>query len=474
MSGYKIWGVTHRSGVGAEASDGTGAKELDDALYEIVTLPRDDFAPQYAHYTQYGDMKQIKRQKWSEPYAALGIDGGFEHEDPATGQSDKKENLEYEIEYAVFEPTNVPPNTKLLTLFMVHGVPVNMMNVAHVARIMGNCVRVVIFSMLGMGESSQPVNFNPTRTSDVRSGDWYWRWANHAVIADHLFRGLAAANPDWQLSGENKGAFIGEDWGAAISQLHLDRFGNNEDNIIGAYGIGSGIQLTGYWVQHIGALRAFAELPYRTKQGKLDPTFYIQGISFGLTYTSLIETMFNRTDKIHDQATMQLLQDTYVRTESYDDPSKSPATTQYRFHNIRVLAQQATVSLGLGQLMPRHSQKNPGGLRISQWRRPLLWYHGRDDKMMRFQQGALWSEMMQQVAEAQGRETSVVEVHQIQDAGHFASSDQPEITAETIVNFLKRHFRPTRFATAVLGYQTKTRRDTSPVLKRFAKLRGQN
>ena len=52
---------------------------------------------------------------------------------------------------------------------------------------------------------------------------------------------------------------------------------------------------------------------------------------------------------VHNQYSWARLQEPYVDTGAYSDPSRSPATTKYRAHNIRVLAQHAAHLLGKGQ-----------------------------------------------------------------------------------------------------------------------------
>ncbi|KKL11873.1 hypothetical protein LCGC14_2541430, partial [marine sediment metagenome] len=191
---------------------------------------------------------------------------------------------------------------------------------------------------------------------------WYWSWKLHAKMFKRMIHDLFP----------NKHVFFGaNDWGAGVVQSFITRY----NNMLSGASINSPIALNGYWVQHIGSLHALTKMPYPS------PTFDVEAIRFIGTFTMLLETMFHRTAKIHNQYTMSPLQEPYVEI-SYGDVTKNPSNTIYNSHAVRVLAEQASVILGNGELLPYDKTENPNGLRFTQWNVPILMLWGKNDKMM--------------------------------------------------------------------------------------------
>ena len=100
------------------------------------------------------------------------------------------------------------------------------------------------------------------------------------------------------------------------------------------------------------------------------------------TLTTLLETMFHKTHYHQNQYTMAHLQNPYVETYAYGNPNKNPSNTIYDEHAVRVLAEQASVLLVDGVLLPYHPDENFRGTKFSQCNVPILMSWGKYDKMM--------------------------------------------------------------------------------------------
>ena len=353
--------------------------DVDAFFFDAFNTEPDWTAADRLHPSMYGDYVVLKDVYWEGSYAELlpnhrRVRWSFDH-GPTKGSSDR-----FRIAYDVWMPKSVAvadPSSKLSSdrmrasliagdisipnlarnrvsvIVLTHGVPVNRREWYAVARILSRFYVVVTVDLLGMGDSSMPLDFVD------RDDKSMWSWGVHARVFQMLFRDLFP-------EGGALPFFGGNDWGVAPIQLTLER---SSHTIRGA-NMNSGVYLNGYWVQHIGALRALSLMPYPSDM------FTVSAVAWIGQFTALLETMFHRTDEIHNQYTMAPLQQPYVEVEAYWNVDKNPANTVYKAHAIRVLAQQASYILGNGQLLPYHRNKNPRGMHISRWDAPILMMHG--------------------------------------------------------------------------------------------------
>ncbi len=412
-----------------------------DFLFDTFNSARIRTKPRFMDITMYGEYVADELKFWSTTYKNIGITKSFVYEDG-------KLHDELKIAYSIFKPKNI---TKLIpTIILFHGVPVNRREWYDVAILLSRFMRVVTIDLLGMGDSSKPLDFEDD------NGNSYWNWGNHASIYKHMIENFKISNPNWFINGK---LFMGaNDWGAGIVQKYVEMYGN--EDLHGAL-IASAISLDGYWVQHIGSLKALKDLPYPSD------TFNIETVRFQGVLTSLLETMFHRTSDIQNQYSMALLQDPYVEI-SYSDVNKNPDNTIYKSHSVRVLAQQASYSLGNGELLPYHSIKNPNGILFTKYNIPILMLWGKNDKMMPEGQAQKFSNIfhvVNYIRRINGISSNLTfRKRIIKDAGHFAASDQPEIFSDNVIHWIRDIIGPEHMNTAYVGITEIARQDEEHVI----------
>lgn len=421
--------------------------KIDDFLFDTFNSERIRTKPRFLNISLYGDYVADELEFWEINYADIGLNKSFIDEDGKMHDSLK-------IAYSTFEPENI--TKKIPTIILFHGVPVNRREWYDVAILLSRFMRVVTVDLLGMGDSSKPLDFE----SD--DGHSYWKWGVHASIYNHMINDFKISKPDWFIDGK---IFMGaNDWGTGMVQKYVEMFG--EEDLHGAL-IASAISLDGYWVQHIGSLKALKDLPYPSD------TFAVESVRFQGVLTSLLETMFHRTSDIQNQYSMALMQDPYVEI-SYSDVNKNPDNTIYKNHSIRVLAQQASYALGNGELLPHHSTKNPNGIYFSQFNIPILMIWGKNDKMMPEGQVHKFANIFHVINYAKhinNMESNLSFTKRIiKDAGHFAASDQPEIFADSVIYWIRDIIGPEYLNTAYVGMTEIARQDEEHVISSLNKI----
>ncbi len=441
-------------------------QDYNNFLFEALNSKRIDSAPDTLHESMYGLYKSnSKTLYWSSNYKKFGLNGDYQEEN---GQI----TSDFYIAYDVWEPLNIPTdrhgNSRIPTLFLTHGVPVNRKEWYAVARKLARFIRVVMIDLHGMGESSKPLNFKRKNNGDAsfiandRGSPWIWHWGWHAEVFYQMLKDFKRDKPSWFLNG--KVFFGANDWGSGALQKFVELYG--EELLHGA-SINSAIALNGYWVQHIGALRALAEAPYPT------PAFDNAAIQFGGTITMLLESMYHRTPYIHNQYTMAHLQKPYMEI-SYSDVRKNPSNTKYNSHVVRVLAEQANHALGNGELLPFHSVKNQNGIKFTEFNIPILMLWGKQDKMMPEKQVHDFDNIFSHL-NALRKERGVpsnlkFEYKVLDEAGHFATSDQPERAADALLTWIQNIIGPQHLATTFHGFDSLARQDELHVTKAFDNL----
>ena len=320
--------------------------DLNEALYDALNSEPDWSNPSFTDRSMYGKNGKVRKGFWKSSFSEFGIDEEYKMEDDSMSNN-------FEMYYEFWSPKK--PNKDLPFLILTHGVPVNGREWNDTVQILSLFVNVMVVDLLGMGNSSKPLAFN------------HWTWGLHARIFWVMINNIL----------EDREFVIGaNDWGAGMVQKFAELYSNpQEQKVLRLRGIilGSPIALNGYWVQHIGSLKALKDIPYPS------PTFSAEAVRFAGVLTSLLETMFHRTAQIHNQYSMAPLQEPYVEI-SYGDVTKNPDNTIYKEHAIRVLAEQASVILGNGELLPHHPSKNPNGLKFTRWNVPVLVLWGKNDK----------------------------------------------------------------------------------------------
>lgn len=459
--------------------------ELDEFFYEALNSKRISSAPIRLHESMYGEYTASETLFWKSNYTAIGgFNKRFQHEDGKMTQN-------FKIAYTIWEPSSVRmgkiPSNKIATLILIHGVPVKKEEWFRVSSKLARFIRVIMIDLHGMGESSKPLNFKLNRqelsaylaqakvniSSHARelsktfnkTNGWIWSWKWHSEIVRHMILDWKREHPNW-FSLDGKIFLGGNDWGGGVVQKFVESYGS--DMLHGA-SLGNPIALNGYWVQHIGAFRQLAEAPYPS------PEFNNASIGFVGQFTMLLESMHYRTDDIHNQYTMAWLQNPFVDVSAYSNPNINPSSTFYNPHAVRVLAEQANVALGNGELLPYHSRFNPNGIKFTLFNTPMLVLWGKQDKMMPEKQARDFANIFYHIIAIRknnGLPNKLDYVYKIFDkAGHFSASDQPEQTADALLSFIQRVIGPQHLATTFHGFDSLARQDEKHVGEFFDKLK---
>lgn len=203
--------------------------------------------------------------------------------------------------------------------------------------------------------------------------------------------------------------------------------------------------------------------------GTLHPMFRAQAQAFVGTLTTLLETMHQRPGEKLNQYSLAPLQAPYVDVSTYMKPGKNPGNTDYHYGAIRVLAQQATSALGNGLLLPFHPRRNRNGIKFSEWNKPVLVMWGMQDKMMPASQLFRFENIAHAVQKQRPDSRFFVVGALIDNAGHFATTDQPERTADAILRFLTMS-DDSRLHQPYLGFEGIARQDEKHVTESFKKI----
>lgn len=118
----------------------------------------------------------------------------------------------------------------------------------------------------------------------------------------------------------------------------------------------------------------------------------------------------------------------YERSRSKEGEDANSLTLRLKFDNIRTLVERAAI-LSPALLLPYDSRLNPKGVDFSKYtgRAQVIW--ALDESMMPSQ--ARWRfKVVLHNAE--------VEITTIDNAGHFVETDQPELVAESMYDFMSR------------------------------------
>jgi len=216
-------------------------------------------------------------------------------------------------------------------------------------------------------------------------------------------------------------------------------------------------------------LQTFPESQRQGMANTLHPMFRTQAQAFVGTLTTLLETMHQRPGEKLNQYSLAPLQAPYVDVSTYMKPGKNPGNTDYHYGAVRVLAQQATSALGNGLLLPFHQQKNPNGIKFSEWNKPVLVMWGAQDKMMPANQLFRFENIAHAVQKQRSDSRFFVVGTLIDNAGHFAATDQPEKTADAILRFLTMS-DDSRLHQPYLGFEGIARQDEKHVTESFKKI----
>lgn len=305
-------------------------------------------------------------------------------------------------------------------VLLIHGVPCNRAQWEEVQRHLGRFCETISIDMLGMGESTKPRLYG-RRHDDPAAGagpNDLWHWDKDVDYIEQL---MQHEYPD------RKFVLIADDWGSGIASHYAARHSDRLHALIQM----DAVAFDGYPVNEIQAIGRASQIP-NTPDG--DAMFAQAFGAFDQTLVQILKSMV-RDPGVYNQYKLRLLTFPYVEVDyernragdGVSDVAKS-TTMRLNFHNIRVLADRAAV-LSPHTLLPYHPTKCPNGPDYARIDVPCLIAWGESDNMMPAAQ-------TQRFAHVMG--TDDVQIAYIPRAGHFAHTDQPLLTADTILNFIRR------------------------------------
>ena len=316
-------------------------------------------------------------------------------------------------------------------VLLIHGVPCNRAQWEEVQRELGRFCETISIDMLGMGESSKPRMLGRKDGDRDAGPNELWHWYNDVDYIEALMQ--------HEYPGR-KFVLIADDWGSGIASHYAARHNDRLEALIQL----DAVAFDGYPVNEIQAIGRASMIP-NTDAG--DQMFAQAFGAFDQTMVQILKSMV-RDPGVYNQYKLRLLTFPYVETDyernrtgdGVTDVAKS-ATMRLNFHNIRVLADRAAV-LSPHLLLPHHPTKCPNGVDYSKITVPCLIAWGESDNMMPAAQ-------TQRFAHVMG--TDDVQITYLPRAGHFAHTDQPRLTADTILNFLRRVLGRSALADIYLG-----------------------
>lgn len=435
--------------------------DLDDQLFKALNSVPKFTAPAELSPDLYGDYEVDSDRIWSHSYKDItGVKGQYEHEDG------KMHSL-FHLAYDRWQPRGVLNTSKLPIVILAHGVPVNRTEWYGVARILARFCIVYTVDLLGMGWSSKPLSFPWKRSWDIQAHLFVEFLNGKGFHESPRFR--------FELRSTAHSVFLsGNDWGGGVVQRAVNLIKNRGITKVKGFILGSTIALNGYWVQQIGALSSLATMPFKDENGDILLSFKLQAQAFVGSLTTLLETMHHRTSEILNQYSLAPLQAPFVDVSAYFTVDSNPSNTTYHYHAIRVLAEQANLALGNGLLLPYHRTQNTNGIKFSEWDTPLLVFWGMRDKMMPAGQTHRFSNISHAVRQANTGSRFWVDTAVFENAGHFAASDQPKLTADAILNFISNVIGPESLQHAYFGLYEIARQDEWHLLHAFEEIYGQN
>ena len=335
---------------------------------------------------------------------------------------------EVEIAYTVMMPKNwdqAAPgaNDDKTVILMLHGVPTSRKWKYHMMEIMARRGAIVVApDLLGMGDSTQPMNFGHSGPEDADGTDNpdndAWDWKNdvgwlHALIKYEILR-MA------RLGFKTKRDVVvaADDWGAGPAEWLLAMKPKDVGHLV----LINPIHLDGYFVVEIGTIGRADEVRCMGGNAKF------QEAAFSLTQTLFgIEKYMVQDRKRLNRYTESSFLSTYQDTRYQSGATAADMRPHY--WNLAVLAARAS-RLAPRQLQPYDADENPSGLHVERIPsdKPVDIIWGIEDQMMPPVQ------VFRSVYLFPGR----VQGHFIADANHFSEVDQPYRVADAMTMAILR------------------------------------
>jgi pimeloyl-ACP methyl ester carboxylesterase len=270
----------------------------------------------------------------------------------------------------------------------VHGVPTNREQWWPVQRIVSRWCRTLAFDLLGMGESSQPL--------DMPDEAWDWRYdaIQWNLLLGKLVRGERGGADgqgsnvwgDTTALAQERIILVADDWGSGPNAHFAELYG---DEWLLGHVQQDPITLDGYPVSEIqafGRLHAIFASD-RSEEAKRALFRTVVGAA-DQTMVQIFKTMVFDQNK-YNQYVLRSLKKTYVdidyeRLAARDGEDADSLTLRLNFHAIRVMAARAS-RLAPAQLLPYSATANPRGVEYDRVRvgTLILWGAKDNSKMKR-------------------------------------------------------------------------------------------
>lgn len=302
-------------------------------------------------------------------------------------------------------------------VIMLHGVPTNKGQYTSMQKRMSRFCRTLAIDMLGMGDSTKPLDYGID--ANLPNGAQPWDWVYDTIYLRQVIEGV--------FPGERV-TLIADDWGGGIAIHAAIELQDILDSVI----LIDPIALDGYPVNEIQAIGRAS--------GLNDEQFMMAMGAIDSTIIQIEKTMVRDNNRFNQYVYKDFLHP-YVET-NYNTEGANSVTMGLKFDSLRVLADRAAV-LAPYLLMPYDERRNPRGVDYNQINIPVMVLWGEDDNMMPATQ--LYRLMYVMV-------NSEVEIQYVPRAGHFAAVDQPDYISEQIMNFIIRKHGKDAVADIFLGF----------------------
>ena len=301
-----------------------------------------------------------------------------------------------------------------LVLFL-HGVPTNRRQWRPVQERIAPFCRTIAIDMLGMGESDKPLKYGQGENADVKAFEMFgvegigfnpWDWIFDIDYIDQMMMEL--------YPGE-KFIFVADDWGGGINSHYAAFYGSTR---LRAHIQVDPIAFDGYPVSEIQAIgRASAiedEETFQMLMGAIDQTM-----------VQIFKTMVHKPDNVYNQYSLRTIKFPYIDVD-YERPGANSMTLKLHWDAIRVLTDRSAI-LSPDLLLPYDELKNRKGVKYDKIDVPTAILWGEKDNMMPPNQRFRYIYALQ---------NAPVTPIRIGEAGHFASTDQPDWVAEAILTYI--------------------------------------
>ena len=360
----------------------------DDSLFDAFSLEPDPFtthrsesAAPHVELVKFEERMtwNARRNGWVLPFERQSTAFGVPIDDLI---KEARWTNKVEIAYTVMMPKEwdqAAPgaNDDKTVIVMLHGVPANRKWKYHMMEIMARRGAIVVApDLLGMGDSTHPLNFGHLNEDDKDGSavpdNTAWDWKHDVGWIHALIKYRISEMARLGFSKRVRAVVAADDWGAGPAQWLLAERPKDISHLV----LINPIHLDGYFVIEIGTIGRLNDV--RLKAGNAE----FQRAAFGLPQSMvgiekyMVEERF-RMNRYTESTYLGPYQDTRYQS------GQTAADMKPNYWSLAVLAARSA-RLAPRQLLPFHPVKNKSGLRFDQMPAdvPVDFIWGRKDQMM--------------------------------------------------------------------------------------------